>query len=92
MSKPQILEERLGPVLRLSHNRPEFRNAESEALLRELDDALERAAKNPEVRVVILGGIGDHFSAGHDLKEWRQLRSDFGVEERWAFEEECYYG
>jgi len=92
VSKPQILEERLGPVLRLSHNRPEFRNAESETLLRELDAALERAAKDPEVRVVILGGIGDHFSAGHDLKEWRQLRSDFGVEERWAFEEECYYG
>ena len=90
-TKPAILEERFGAVLRLSHDRPEFRNAESEGLLRELDNALERAAADPEIRVVIIGGTGDHFSAGHDLKEWRALRSGFGVEERWAFEEECYY-
>lgn len=91
MSDRTILEERFGPVLRLSHDRPRFRNAESEALLRELDDALARAARDNTVRVVILGGTGDHFSAGHDLKEWRELRSDFGVEDRWRFEEECYY-
>lgn len=91
MSKPAILEERFGPVLRLSHDRPEFRNAESEALLRELDAALSRAEADDTVRVVIIGGTGDHFSAGHDLKEWRQLRSGFGVEQRWKFEEECYY-
>lgn len=90
MSTPLILEERFGPVLRLSHNRPDARNAENEPLLHELDAALSRAAVDDEVRVVILGGTGDHFSAGHDLKEWRELRSDFTVEQRWEFEETCY--
>lgn len=85
-----ILVERLGAVTRLWHNRPEARNAESETLLRALDAALEDAAADPEVRVVILGGKGDHFSAGHDLKEWKEKRSSFGVEARWEFEEECY--
>lgn len=86
-----ILVERLGPVSRIWHNRPEARNAESEALLRRLDEALAEAAADPEVRVVILGGKGEHFSAGHDLKEWKAKRSAFGVEDRWAFEEECYF-
>ena len=86
-----ILVERLGPVTRIWHNRPEARNAESEALLRRLDEALTEANNDPEVRVVILGGKGEHFSAGHDLKEWKEKRSGFGVEERWAFEEECYF-
>lgn len=85
-----ILVERLGPVTRLWHNRPKARNAESETLLRALDAALEEAERDPAVRVVVLGGKGDHFSAGHDLKEWREKRSGFGVEDRWAFEEECY--
>lgn len=91
MSEPLVREDRFGPVLRLYHNRPELRNAESEALLRDLDAALTRAAADAEVRVVIIGGTGAHFSAGHDLKEWRELRSGFGVEDRWGFEEECYY-
>lgn len=81
---------RLVCVTRLWHNRPEARNAESETLLRALDAALDDAERDPDVRVVVIGGKGDHFSAGHDLKEWREKRSGFGVEDRWRFEEECY--
>lgn len=83
--------ERLGPVARICHNRPEARNAESRRLLAELDDAMQAAARDESVRVVILGGIGAHFSAGHDLKEAQAERSAFTVEERWAFEQRYYY-
>jgi enoyl-CoA hydratase len=91
MTEALIAIDRLGPITRLCHNRPEARNAENASLLLELDAALREAAEDPEVRVVILGGKGDHFSAGHDLKEAAKNRSAFNVEQRWAFEEEHYF-
>lgn len=67
------------------------RNAQSQALLDELDQAMREAAADQSVRVVIIGGEGDHFSAGHDLKEAQASRADFSVEERWAYESLRYF-
>lgn len=86
-----ILYERFGPIVRISHNRPLVRNAESRQLLDELDDAVRRAGDDPEIRVVILAATGDHFSAGHDLKEAQVSRSNFTVEERWDYEVSRYF-
>src|SRR5882672_8133134 len=83
-------EER-GAIVRIAHNRPHLRNAESRRLLEELDHAVRRAGDDPAVRVVILAGKGDHFSAGHDLKEAQASRANFTVEERWAYEEVHYF-
>jgi len=83
--------EKLGSVARICHNRPEARNAESRRLLGELDAAMAEASGDDSIRVIILGGVGDHFSAGHDLKEAQAERAQFSVEERWAFEERYYY-
>jgi enoyl-CoA hydratase len=80
-----------GAIVRIWHNRPHLRNAESQRLLEELDHAVIRAGNDPAVRVVILAGRGDHFSAGHDLKEAQQSRANFTVEERWAYEEVHYF-
>ena len=60
-------------VARLTLNRPRYRNAQSRVLLGELDDAFECAAEDTEVRVIVLRGEGDHFSAGHDLGTPEQL-------------------
>jgi len=76
----------------LMHARERARNAQSRALLDELDDALSRLAADEAVRVVVIGGRGDHFSAGHDLKEAQQSRADFTVEQRWDYESRRYYG
>ncbi len=92
MNYSDILYEQFGPVLRVSHNRPSRRNAESENLLAELDDALARAAKENEVRVLILAATGDHFSAGHDLFDGFAKRSDFTPEQHWVWEHEHYLG
>ncbi len=64
-----LIVERLddGQIVRVLLNRPEARNAQNRGLLVELDDALLRAEADDAVRVIILGGIGPLFSAGHDL-------------------------
>ena len=81
-----------GHVATLLHARPESRNAESQLLLDELDHALSACIADESVRVIVLGGEGDHFSAGHDLKEAQAKRANFTVEERWAYEDRRYYG
>jgi enoyl-CoA hydratase len=80
-----------GPVAYVLHARPKARNAESQRLLDEMDQALTLATENDAVRVIVIGGQGDHFSAGHDLKEAQAERQGFNVEQRWAYEERRYY-
>jgi enoyl-CoA hydratase/carnithine racemase len=65
----QILYEAEDGVAVITLNRPEAANAQSMALLDELDAAWTRAARDEEVRVVVLRANGRHFSAGHDLKD-----------------------
>jgi enoyl-CoA hydratase/carnithine racemase len=65
-----------GAVLRLTLNRASARNALSEGLMAALQSALDTAANDKSVRVVIIGADGPAFSAGHDLKEMTTRRSD----------------
>jgi enoyl-CoA hydratase len=67
MSFTQLLFEKIDRVGRITLNRPRYRNAQSTTLLKELDRAFGEAADDDEIKVVILAGSGDHFSAGHDL-------------------------
>ena len=57
------------PAAHVTLSRPEKRNALSLSLMRELIDALEDAARDPDVRAVVIEGAGPAFSAGHDLAE-----------------------
>src|SRR6201997_1838131 len=68
---PVLLEEHTEGVLRLTLNRPEARHALSMSLMAALIEALDRAAMDPQVRVVVLAGAGPAFCAGHDLREMR---------------------
>jgi enoyl-CoA hydratase len=56
-----------GAIARIMLNRPEVRNAQNRGLLLELNEAMLRAEADDTVRVVILGGVGPMFSAGHDM-------------------------
>jgi enoyl-CoA hydratase/carnithine racemase len=71
MNAAILLEENDRGVLRLTLNRPDARNALSAALMSKLLEALGRAAKDPETRVVVIAGAGPAFCAGHDLREMR---------------------
>jgi enoyl-CoA hydratase len=88
----EIRYERIGAVARVSHDRPLKANAETERLLAELDHALERAGRDDEVRVLILGGTGRHFSAGHDLDDGHEKRGDWSPDQHWLWEQEHYFG
>lgn len=61
-------------VARLTLNQPRSINALSEAMLLALQSMLDDIAKDRTVRVVILSGAGDHFCAGHNLKEMTAAR------------------
>ena len=64
----QTRYERPAPgVARIVMARAERKNAQGVVMTYEIDAALSEACRDPEVRVIILAGDGDHFSAGHDL-------------------------
>ncbi len=92
MEYATLTVEHFDSVCRISLAREAARNAQSQQMLDELDDAFARAEKDDSVRVVVLAALGTHFSAGHDLKEAQAKRADFTVEERWDYESKRYYG
>jgi feruloyl-CoA hydratase/lyase len=52
----------------LKMNRPEKRNAMSPQLHREMDEALDELAIDPETQILVLTGAGEAFCAGQDIK------------------------
>src|ERR1035438_5478450 len=57
-------------VLRITLDRPEKKNALSNAMYTALADAVEQGDANPDVRVMLLHGNGDSFTAGNDLEDF----------------------
>src|SRR5580692_1038116 len=68
---PAVLLERRGGVGYLTLNRPAQYNVLSEEMLGALQGALDALAADAAVRVVVLGGAGRAFCAGHDLKQMK---------------------
>ncbi|MEZ4502289.1 MAG: enoyl-CoA hydratase-related protein [Dehalococcoidia bacterium] len=67
MDYTQITYEVEDRIARITLNRPKQKNPQGRILLEELDHAMVTAGDDTEVRVVVLAGAGDSFSAGHDL-------------------------
>jgi enoyl-CoA hydratase/carnithine racemase len=63
-------------VRTLTLNRPEALNAFNEALYDATTEALNAAAADPEVAVVMITGTGRAFSAGQDLTEMQARITD----------------
>jgi methylglutaconyl-CoA hydratase len=59
-------------VARLTLDRPDAKNAMSQQLMRELAAAAKQLAQDESVRVIVLTGAGEGFSAGGDLKGMTQ--------------------
>lgn len=93
-------------IARIVLNRPEAANAQDTQFLYELNAAFDRAAREDDVKVIILASNGKHFSSGHDIREtnhhdhqetytpvttnWQHRRP--GAEGRMSREEELYTG
>jgi len=65
----RITLERHGHVLLIGLNRPEKRNAADFTLLQELAAAYGELEHDSELRVGLVHGVGDHFTAGLDLAD-----------------------
>ena len=68
---PLLLRRDEAGVAWLTLNRPGARNALSMGLMEALQSALAAIAADDAVRVVVIGGAGPAFCAGHDLREMR---------------------
>lgn len=89
-------------VARITLARPEVRNAQSVAMLYELDEAFTTFSRDPEVKVIVLAADGPHFSSGHDLRDTADISDRAigtvggfdrdGAEGYMAREEELYLG
>ena len=71
-----VLSATEGGVLRLTLADSATRNSLSEAMMAELKAALEAAAADRDVRVIVLAALGPAFSSGHNLKEITARRAD----------------
>lgn len=93
-------------IARIMQNRPDARNAQNAQLTYDLNDCFDMAAQDEDVKVVLFGGEGPHFSAGHDLRGFgpKLPQQDFklvdtwsmsgegGVHSRYSFEKEVFMG
>jgi len=68
-AEPVLLTDDVGPVRRLTMNRPSALNALNGELLEAMSDAVRDAGRDDSVRVVIVRGAGRAFCAGYDLNE-----------------------
>jgi len=62
-----VLYDRRGTTALITMNRPRYRNAQNARMTHALDAAFLRAVQDDEVKVIVLAGAGQHFSAGHDI-------------------------
>ena len=71
-------------VALLTIERADKKNALSIAVRDEMSDALDRLAADETVKVVVITGAGDTFSAGFDLKEFDRLDDEAYAATLWA--------
>jgi len=57
-------------IMTITLARAEKKNALSNAMYSAMSDGLERAKKDPAVRVVLFQGDGDNFTSGNDIADF----------------------
>lgn len=72
-----------GGVATITLARPEKKNALSIALRDEVSDAVESLAADTGVKAIVVTGAGNVFSAGFDLKEFRELGDPAHAKRLW---------
>ena len=70
MSDEHMLVTRDGGVLEIRFNRPDKKNAITNAMYGVMADAVESAESDEAIRAVLFTAAGDFFSAGNDIKDF----------------------
>jgi enoyl-CoA hydratase/carnithine racemase len=78
-----VLTSRAGPVLAIELNRPQRRNAITAHMYTLLADAFEQAEQDAAVRVLLIHGQEEAFTAGNDIDDF--MRSPPGGEDTPVF-------
>jgi enoyl-CoA hydratase len=73
-----------GGVARLTLNRPERGNGITRSMLERLEQRVERADLDPEVRVLVLSGAGSGFCGGYDLVASAEGKVDATDADGWS--------
>ena len=87
-------------------DRPQYANTQKYRLLNQVDACFRRAVDDEEVKVIVLGGNGKHFSACHDLGTpdkdghlprerldlWWAHENKDGAERQYVLEQDVYLG
>lgn len=104
--KQFVTYERRGAVAWIMLARPQYNNAQNYRMLNQLDACFKQAVEDDEVRTIVLGGEGKHFSAGHDLGTpdkdtndererillWDNHLTKDGAERQYVLEQDAYLG
>ncbi len=83
MSQCILTSDPADGVVTITLNRPTKRNALSIALRDEVSDAIEALSRDDAVKAIVVTGAGEVFSAGFDLKEFRDLSDPQQAERLW---------
>jgi enoyl-CoA hydratase/carnithine racemase len=75
MEKNEVLVERAGPIVTLTFNRPEARNAMTWGMYQRLYEVCEEVDADDAIRVLVLKGAGGKaFVAGTDISQFTQFK------------------
>lgn len=77
---PHVARDRIGAVLRLTLDRPDKKNALTDAMYAALAAGLAEAAATPDIRAVLLTGAGGAFTAGNDIADFMAVASGDAVQ------------
>ena len=79
MTYEALIVERNGPVMKVTLNRPDVRNALSPQMLAELGEVFGEARDDEAVRVLVLMGAGNNFCAGGDFRGMQKSDAALGT-------------
>ncbi len=71
-----------GLLMSLTMNRPEKKNALTNAMYGALADGLQRAHDDPAIRCILIESVGDSFTAGNDLSDFAAVSAGTAPTER----------